>query len=198
MSAGAEFPPHHIVSHDAMKTTYSLRLCGEDEALLRSLACECINRIDELEQKLSRYFEGGDVFRINNMRKDETLHVSEECHECLLQAMEAHLHTGGLFDPTLGTVIEHRKSGGAGAAPRPTGQLSIHPDVPAVTCLEPGRVIDLGGIGKGFTLDQLALYLRDWDLEGGLLSAGASTHLAFGKHSWPIDLSSAVETLRVP
>lgn len=198
MSEATEFPPHHVVHHEAMKTTYALRLCGEDEALLRSLACECINRIDELEQKLSRYFEGGDVFRINNLQKGETLHVSEECHECLLQAMEAHVHTGGLFDPTLGAMIEHRKSGGDGETPQPIGQLSIDPETALVTCLEPGRIIDLGGIGKGFTLDQLALYLRDWDLDGALLSAGASTHLAFGIHAWPIDLSGEQHTLRVP
>ncbi len=191
------FPAHHAVDHEAMKTTYHLRLSGDDTQLLRSLACECIERIDELERKLSRYHDGGDVFRINHMQAGETLHISEEAHECLLQAMEASIHTGGLFNPTLGTMIEHRKTEQDGAMPDLAGQLSIHPDTAAVTCVEPGRVIDLGGIGKGFTLDQLALYLKDWDIDGALLSAGASTHLAIGDHSWPIDLAGVNDSLRV-
>ncbi|MEJ6571236.1 MAG: FAD:protein FMN transferase [Akkermansiaceae bacterium] len=193
------FPPHHLIHHEAMKTTYSLRICTEDKSLADSLACECIQLIDELEQKLSRYHEGGDVYRINHMAAGETLHISDECHECLLDAMEACVHTGGLFDPTLGTMIEHQKKGLDGAVPAPAGQIIVHPDTPAVTCEIPGRVIDLGGIGKGFTLDQLKELLSGWDIDGALLSAGASTHLAIGKASWPIDLSGAndVDVLRV-
>lgn len=164
---------------------------------MKSLTSECIERIDELERKLSRYIDGGDVFRINRLNKGETLHISQECHECLLQSIEASIHTAGLFDPTLGNIIEHRKRGFSSATPQLTGQLSVHPDKPAVTCMEPGREIDLGGIGKGFTLDQLALLLKEWDIESALLSAGASTHLALGNHTWPIDLSGEHDVLRV-
>lgn len=170
-------------------TTFSLRICGKDESLIRGLACECIEMIDALERKLSRYHQGGEVYQINRMSAGETLHLSEESHECLLTAMEASIHTGGLFDPTLGTMIEHRKSELVGDLPQPAGKLVIHPDSPIVFCEEPGRVIDLGGIGKGFTLDQLGDFLRGWDVEGALLSAGASTHLAIGPESWPIDLT---------
>ncbi len=58
---------------------------------------------------------------------------------------------------------------------RSLGRLTIHPDIAAVTCDEPGREIDLGGIGKGFALDQLRQILLDWGAEGGLLTAGASS-----------------------
>jgi thiamine biosynthesis lipoprotein len=191
------FPPHHLIHHEAMKTTYSLRICTEDKSLADSLACECIYLIDELEQKLSRYHEGGDVYRINHMAAGDTLHISEECHECLILAMEACLHTHGLFDPTLGTMIEHRKTSQVGALPTPTGRLVVHPETPSVTCEKPGRVIDLGGIGKGYTLDQLKKLLADRDIDGALLSAGASTHLAIGDPSWPIDLSGKNDVLRV-
>ena len=91
-------------------TTFHLRICGEDEKQIRGLACECFLRIDELEQKLSRYFVGGDVSRINSMVAGETLHLSDECYDCLLVSMEACMYTGGLFDPTLGAKIEHQKS----------------------------------------------------------------------------------------
>lgn len=197
MSAPLPVPPHLTFHHEAMMTTFSLRLCGKDESLLRSLACECIEMIDELERKLSRYYEGGDVCRMNGMEAGETLHLSEESYECLLVAMEACVHTGGLFDPTLGRMIEHRKSGEDGDLPPLLGQLVVHPDAAAVTCESPGRVIDLGGIGKGFTLDRVGDFLVGWDIESALLSAGASTHLAIGSESWPIDLTGDSHVGRV-
>lgn len=197
MSESAVFPVHHLYKHEAMKTTFVLRICCSDVALANSLASECAQRIDELEQKLSRYHEGGDVFRINRMTAGQTLRVSEETHECLLTAMEAYVHTCGLFDPTLGAMIEHRKTGQDGTMPTAHGQLIVHQDTPAVTCETAGRIIDLGGIGKGFALDQIALLLDGWEIEGALFSAGASTHLAIGNASWPIDLISEHDKMRL-
>ena len=189
MSDPSSIPTHFSFHHEAMMTTFTLRICGKDESLVRSLACECFELIDELERKLSRYHQGGDVSRINAMSAGETLHLSEECHECLLIAMEASVRTGGLFDPTLGALIEHRKSDLEGELPQPTGTLVVHPDSAMVFCETPGRVIDLGGIGKGFTLDRLGDFLKGWEVESALLSAGASTHLAIGSATWPIDLA---------
>ena len=68
---------------------------------------------------------------------------------------------------------------------------------PAITCIEAGREIDLGGIGKGFALDQLRTLLEDWGAHDALLSAGASSILAIGPNPWPIDLSGTTETLRI-
>lgn len=189
MKNSDNLPPHQVFHHEAMKTTFFLRICGDDHSMIKSLACECIQMIDDLERKLSCYFEGGDIYQINHMHSGETLNLSEECHECLMVAMEANIHTGGLFDPTLGALVEHRKSGNLGPLPKPVGKLAIQLDRPSIICESPGRVIDLGGIGKGFALDQLGQFLSGWDVEGALLSAGASTHLATGKHSWPIDLT---------
>ncbi len=184
-------------SHEAMKTTFTLRLRGVDEKTARGMARECFDRIDFLESRLSRFIEGSDVSRINRMAAGETLHISEECHQCLLLALDACVATDGLFDITLGTRVEHRKSGGAGEEPVLVGRLHIHPDLAAITCEEPGRVIDLGGIGKGFALDQIHQLLVDWGAEDGLLAAGASSLLAFGPQSWPVDLTGDRGALRV-
>lgn len=189
MSKPTKIPKHLLITHDAMKTSFALRLCGDDEAKLRGLGSECIAMIDELEGKLSRYAEGGDVHRINHLKAGESLNVSEECYACLREAMEMCLITGRLFDPTLGAPIEHRKTDAPGEKPEVKGQLVVHPDRARVTCEAAGRLIDLGGIGKGFTLDQLTAFLHERGVVSGLLSSGASTHLAFGDEAWPMDLT---------
>lgn len=197
MSDSIPFPASHLFVHEAMHTTFQLRICESDEAAARDMARECFERLDLLESQLSRFRDGGDVFRINHMATRETLYISEPCHQCLLIALDAHARTGGLFDITLGSRIEHRKSGADGPLPPLAGKLIIHPDVAAVTCESPGREIDLGGIGKGFALDQLHQLLTLWGAEGGLLAAGASSLLAFGPQAWPVDLAGAGKPSRI-
>ncbi|MCP5532236.1 MAG: FAD:protein FMN transferase [Akkermansiaceae bacterium] len=184
-------------SHEAMNTTFTVRIRGQEETVARGMAHECFARIDALENLLSRFREGSDVARINQLAAGETLYLSEECHHCLLIALETGAKTGGLFDVTLGTAIEHRKSGAQGNTPSPEGSLAVHPDVLAVTCIEPGRRIDLGGIGKGFALDELKRLLLDWGCDDALLTAGASSMLAIGPSRWPVDLPADVSPLRI-
>ena len=84
-----------------------------------------------------------------------------------------------------------------GPPPPVAGRLIIHPDIAAITCEEPGREIDLGGIGKGFALDQLKQLLVDWDAGDFLLGAGASSLLAFGPAEWPVELAGDRESSRI-
>jgi thiamine biosynthesis lipoprotein len=190
-------PDAQHFAHEAMHTTFSLRIPGMNESTARGIARECFEQIDLLESRLSRFIEGSDVSRINSLGAGETLYLSESCHQCLLLALEAAASTHGLFDITLGTRIEHRKSGNVAPEPPLTGRLTIHPDVPAVTCDEPGREIDLGGIGKGFALDQLKLLLAGWGVENALVAAGASSLMAIGTQPWPVDLTGDAGILRV-
>ncbi len=179
---------HHTYTHEAMKTTFTLRLVCNDATLANQVASACIARIDEIEARLNRYLPGSDVWQINHMQSEQSLFVSEDCHDCLLLALQANQATHGLFDSTLGRLIEHTKQSLTGAPPALAGKLMIDPKRPAVHCIEHGREIDLGGIGKGFALDRIAELCKDWEIESGLLSAGASTQLAFGNKSWDITL----------
>lgn len=184
-------------THEAMNTTFTLRLRGIDMETAKGIARESFELVDRLESRLSRFMESSDVSRINVMAAGETLYLSEDCHQCLLLALDAHARTGGLFDITLGKRIEHRKSGDEGPPPAITGSLIIHPDVPAVTCVEPGRELDLGGIGKGYALDRLKQLLMDWEVDDALLAAGASSLLAFGPADWPVDLAGSFGSERI-
>ena len=198
MKTPGPLPDARHFTHEAMNTTFRLHLRGVKEQTARGMARECFDQIDLLETRLSRFIEGSDVSRINGMAGGETLYLSESCHACLLLALDACVRTSGLFDITLGTRIAHWKSGAAGPVPPLTGKLIIHPDIAAITCEEPGREIDLGGIGKGFALDQLKKLLIDWGVEDGLLAAGASSLLAIGPAAWPVDLTGDLESLRIP
>lgn len=190
MSPPVPLPASHGFAHEAMNTTFTLHLCGVDPPQFDGIARACLERLDQLEGRLSRFIDTSEISQINRLQAGETLYLSDDCHHCLLLAMQAYGETAGLFDITLGTRIEMRKAGHAGRLPAPVGKLIIHPDAAAITCETPGRMLDLGGIGKGFALDQLKELLLDRNVPGGLLAAGASTLLAFGGEPWPVELAA--------
>jgi len=185
----------HLFKHEAMKTIFTFRILHDDAKLASDAAHASITLLDEIENTLSRYIEGSDVWLINQMQANETRFLSECCYECLRLALSAHVETGGLFDITLGKQIEHQKNDQEGAPPALSGQLMVDPDKPAIHCTEAGREIDLGGIGKGYALDQIQNLMQEWGIEGALLSAGGSTQLAFGPASWKIELKGDHSTL---
>jgi thiamine biosynthesis lipoprotein len=190
-------PDAHLITHEAMNTTFTLHVRSLDEKTAHAMARECFDVVDWLESHLSRFIEGSDVSRINHLRAGETLYLSEPCHQCLLLAMRACTNTRGLFDITLGTRIAHQKSGHIGPEPTLTGILTLHPDVAAITCESPGREIDLGGIAKGFALDQLQPVLNAWDATDTLVAAGASSFLACGPSAWPVELTGERDRLPI-
>lgn len=183
-------PAARCVSHEAMNTTFTIRLLG-DPPQFDGIIRECCSLIDEIEGRLSRFIDGSEIWRINRLREGETLYLSDDTHRCLLLAMRACADTGGLFDITLGRRIASRKAGEAAPPGATSGRLALHPDQAAITCEIPGRELDLGGIGKGFALDRLREMLIDWEVSGGLLGAGASTLLAFGPEAWPVEMAGS-------
>ena len=175
-------------SHDAMKTTFRIFVSGGDRPLVDSAVSEAFQKLEDLEGLLSRYVPGSDISRINVMRAGETLFLSNDCDQCLRLAIEASVATGGRFDPCIGALIDAVKlSTGEGGEVR--GIVSLDPCRPMVSCIEEGRIFDLGAIGKGYALECMASILSEHGIEKALLTSGASTILALGPIDWPIDLT---------
>lgn len=58
--------------------------------------------------------------------------------------------------------------------------------------------MDLGGIGKGFALDEMSILLGEWNVDNVLLAAGASSMLAVGPAQWPIELAAGDHRMSFP
>lgn len=181
---------------EAMKTTFRIFVPGGDRALVDSAVSGAFQKLEELEGVLSRYIPGSDVSRINAMKTGESLFLSDECDACLRLALEAFTMTGGVFDPCAGMLVDAVKSG-CGGGMQFNGCLALAPDRPLITCVEEGRVVDLGGIGKGFALERMGEILAAHGIVDALLTSGASTMLAMGKKSWPVEIPHSAGTRRI-
>jgi thiamine biosynthesis lipoprotein ApbE len=275
----------HVFTHEAMATTFALRLQWPDGRYARQAAQACFTRLDQLEGLLSRFDDNSEVARINRLRPGETLALAPATFACLRAALAAHTLTDGAFDPlyappdaeerasargyetesegsrrrqpAIGERASARgyetesegssqrqpatgerasargyETGSEGSSQRQpatgerasargyetgsegsrqrqpaTGERASargyemgsegsrrrQPATPARgrLLLDPGscRVqvcdapvqLDLGAIGKGYALDEMATILRDWDIDRALLvSGGGSSILALG------------------
>lgn len=171
---------------DAMNTTFRIFI-RQDGAGVEYAVSQAFAELERLEGLLSRYIPDSDVGRINAMRQGQSLFISDECEACLRLAIAASASTGGYFDPCAGAMVDALKAGDAPAGV--AGTIALDPRRPLVTCVEEGRVLDLGGIGKGFALDRMASILAVHGTGEAFLTSGASTMLAVGQASWPVDLA---------
>ena len=206
-SPAADVPIHRF-REEAMATHFECWIRHEDRGLARSAANLLFRELETLEGRLSRFRDGSDISRINQMKPGETVLISETCHACLIQAMELQVITNGVFDMATGGFMEllrDLKGEPVDATEaeweqarerRSKGRLQIDPEIPRVSCLEPGLKIDLGGIGKGFALEELSQLLEGIEVQDFLLSAGGSTLKASGSRTasgagWDTRLSGA-------
>lgn len=199
--------PIHVFAHQAMNTTFEVRIATTDGAYARQAAQECFAEITRAEGRLSRFDEASDIAAINRLAPGELLAVDQDTVECLRLAFHLLHHTGGAFDPTVGQAVDLLKAGSAAsAAVEPgdhharRGRLLVAGDAAVVQVVDGPVRLDLGAIGKGFALDRCVQILDDWDVSRALLTCGGgSTAVALDGpcpgRGWTIGLDQREITL---
>lgn len=181
----------------AMATEFTFHLGGHEPAYLQQAATEAFHEIERLEDTLSFYREASDVTRINRAPAGTEVRISTDTMNCLLQAAQATQLTQGAFDAFTGraasdakrqTVPLHlRDAPGPSASDAPGPVISLEPADSLVRKLRAGPWLDLGAIGKGYSLDVAAALLQEWGVTTGLLSAGGSSYRGLGGAEWILE-----------
>lgn len=145
---------------------------GPEHALSAALS-QAFARIEQVHRLMSVFDATSDVGRINRMRPGDTLAVHPWTHEVLALAKEIHVASGGLFDCGVAARLASWGLLPPAAAEVPASSLAsliLTPDG-GVRCDAPVQ-IDLGGIAKGYAVDQAVAALREAGVAGGVVNAG--------------------------
>jgi len=182
---------------------------GHDPDYFSRASTACFNELARLEEELSKYKPNSDIARINRLLPDRTARVGFATFDCLSMALAVMTETNGAFDVTVGPLMDvYRHRDGTPRQPSSTevataktytgGALfELDADNLSVTSRGAGLSIDLGGVGKGYALDQMATVLEEWSIEHALLNAGDSTVLGIGSppadegQGWPVRADGA-------
>ena len=187
--SGDSRPPHMFETR-AMATQYQLFIQHEDKGYAEQAAMEAFELLQDLEQELSYYISNSHISIFNRTAPGETIRIGEHAWNCIRQSEKVFRMTKGLFDISIG----HFKHG-----MKPRKKFRGHgwvtdPDKNGLILKKEDIQIDLGGIGKGYALDQLVLLLQDWEIDHFLVHGGRSSvvcrgHLNGEVTGWPVSVS---------
>jgi uncharacterized protein (TIGR03663 family) len=193
-------------SHEAMATTFEVFILHEDGHYAQQAAQAAFDKLDQLEQELSRYVENSDISRINNLAAGQSATVGLDTFECLQISRRINTETNGAFDITVGFLMNCWLNSDKtlrvpskeelNLARQRTGMNHLQLDESRymVELLKDDVQIDLGGIGKGYAIDKMAELLSDWSIDMVLIHGGYSTALGIGSprgtQGWPVTLSN--------
>jgi thiamine biosynthesis lipoprotein len=146
-------------------------------------------RLDLVETMMTRYKATSDVGRANGAGGREAVHVTTETATVLDEALRWAERSEGAFDPCLGTAIElwdvgHRHVPPPADAVRRLAGGRFYRDLdvdrwrghPAARLSAPEARIDLGGIAKGYGVDQAVQELRDWGIRDAIVNVGGDLY----------------------
>jgi thiamine biosynthesis lipoprotein len=154
----------------AMNTTVEL-YCRDLEDVSALVAAEDL--FHSMESRLSRFIPDSELCRLNDLSGNETP-ISELMLDVLTSAIEMNVVTGGIFDPAILPALESAgydrsfelieadsdsPPGAATGGRFSISQLRLNP-VRLTASTPAGMRIDLGGIGKGYTVDAAARLLE--------------------------------------
>lgn len=199
----ASHPQVRRYSHQAMATSWDLFFHGLDEPEADEAARMAFLEVNQLESDLSRFRMDSDIGRLNQLGAGETTRVGPAAMDCVLLAADVHAATGGAFDITIGPLFEcwvgpegsPRRASRAEITEARTrcgmDKLIVEPENLRLGVTVEGVQVDLGGIGKGYAIDQAATRIRALlGCNNFLFNAGDSTILAVGPgpegKGWPI------------
>lgn len=176
-----------------------------DEHTARAAARAAFARIAALDRMMSDYRPDSELRRLEH-QIGRDVRVSLELSAVLGRAVAIAAATDGAFDPTVGPLVtlwrEARRTGHMPAAESLRAarervgwrHLQVDEKNGTVRLAVPGMRLDLGGIAKGYILQEALATLRGHGVDSALLEAGGDLLVGNappGRTGWRIDAPGA-------
>lgn len=163
------------------------------------------DRIAALNAVMSDYEYDSELSTLSRTAgSGQAVHVSDDLWRVLVRAQALARRTDGAFDVTIGPVISlWRKARREGTLPEPTRlaralassgwrNLVLDPHAHTATLRVPGMRLDLGGIAKGYAMDEALKILEQHGINRALVSGGGDMTVSDpppGKSGWRIEIA---------
>lgn len=167
-----------------MDTYITLRLprSGITDTRMEELAADCRDIVEHYEGILSCHDTQSEVYALNN-NAQMLLDADEALLSVWQTAVQISALTDGAYDPTLGTLTSLWNVNGGGPVPpaaavaealRHTGVDYFTADGAMFVKNDAQAQLDLGGIAKGYALQEILTYLSSTEVSYGIVSMGGN------------------------
>ena len=170
-----------------MGTTIRVEVWHEDQVLRQQAIDKVLDEMERVNQLMSPYIEDSQLSKINKFAHESPVEVDKDLFKVIERSLEISRLTDGAFDITyasVGHLFNYRKE------IKPSDDeieqakefidyknVVLNKTNLTVEFLKQGVKIDLGGIAKGFAVDQSIQHLKNIGIKHALVSAGGDTRL---------------------
>ncbi len=182
-------------AENKMTTQVDITLWHTDEAAANAAAASVFAEFERIEELMSRYIEGSELSQINRDAGLRSTTVSEELLNLIARSIEYSEKSQGAFDITfasVGYLYDFRK----GIQPEKSQLKSLLEKVDyrhikisvaeqSIYLNKKDVVLDLGGIAKGYAVDQGIQILRERGIKHARIRAGGDMYMLGDKLGKP-------------
>jgi thiamine biosynthesis lipoprotein len=195
----------HEFTHLQMGTQFRMVFYKADSVKAQRLADTCWERLDELNLVMSDYRSDSEVMQLcTKAEVGEWYSVSKDLFSVIFESQRAAEFTNGLFDISISPLTKlWRRARRKGVLPTKSQVdlarqnvgyqfFELNSASHCIRFLKLNIRLDLGGIGKGFALDELMKILKSEHVNSFLIEAGGSILLGDSPpdaYSWKINIS---------
>ena len=201
----AEEPPliRFELTEPHMGTQFRIVLYAPDADSGRAAARTAFDRIGQLDAMLSDYRDDSELMSLCRQAGGPPVRVSDELFYVLRQSRELSERSDGAFDVTAGPVIRlWRRARRVKQMPDPSrlaqaltlvgsDKLQLDEQTRSVQLLKPGMVLDLGGIAKGYAVDEALEQLKEHGISRALVAGSGDIRVGDpppGEPGWTIGI----------
>lgn len=185
----------HQFHATAMTTRIDLELWADSATEAKRVSQQVFAEFDRIEAVMTRYRPESELSRVNRDAFGKPVIISPELFRMLETAQGVSRLSDGAFDisfASVGYLYDYRAGQQPGAnelaqhvASVDYRQIRLNADKTSVQLLQPGMLLDLGGIAKGYVVDQGVAILQKAGIQHAQLSAGGDMRLLGDKRGKP-------------
>ncbi len=178
-----------------MGTAIRVELWADDSAAGEAAIAAVMAEMHRIDGQMSPYKPGSELSRINREAADHPVPISREMFDILSRSIEFSKLSGGAFDITfssVGYLYDYRLH------IKPTDQeieqalpginyrhIRLESEKRTVSFARPGVRIDLGGIGKGYAVDNGIAILKKRGITQAIVTAGGDSRVLGDRRGRP-------------
>lgn len=178
-----------------MGTRVAVELWSADAALAERAMDEVMDEMRRTDELMSTYKPESQLSQVNADAHERPVQVDADIIEVVERGLAMSKLSGGAFDITYASVgylydyrAHQRPSDQQIAAALPGvdyRQVQVDRNARTIRFLRKGVRIDLGGIAKGYAVDQSIAHLRKLGIEHAMVNAGGDTRLLGDRRGKP-------------
>lgn len=192
LPAGADW---HSRAEAIMGTEVRVELWHEDDAAARAAIDAVMDEMRRIDALMSPFKPDSELSRINREAAQKPIVISQEMFDLIARSLEFSKLSGGAFDITFSSVgylydyREHIKPSDAEIAKALPGvnyrHLLLDRKRRSIHFARSGVRIDLGGIAKGYAVDNCIGLLKKRGITNAIVTAGGDSRLLGDRRGRP-------------